>query len=436
MNGKADFSWISVLVLLCGCGGGGDGGGGGNPPPPPPPPPPPTATYSLVHAFTDGTEGRNPYDGVIGDSAGNLYGTTWACGDPQPCGGYGTVFMVDPSGNLLTLHTFAGAPTDGDGVSGPLTRDAAGNLYGTTLYGGNAGFGTVFKLDAAGNETVLHHFTGGEGGDGPAGGVLLDVQGNLYGGTTGGGLGDSGTVFRLEPDGTFTTLHRFAADGSEGTAPLGLVQDAAGNLYGVTPSGGADSDSGSGSGGGTVFRIDSAGVFTTLHDFATNSVASHPIGPLMRDDAGNLYGVTFYRVTERYGAEDGGTIFRLDPEGEISFLHEFESSDPSGAPLYGSNSPGGSYPYAGLVGDPTGIVYGTTSTGGTPRRGVVYQFDLESRAFTVLHTFTDGQQGGFVQAPLLLDSAGDLYGTTGNGGDLTCNPPGGGCGTVFRIDLE
>jgi uncharacterized repeat protein (TIGR03803 family) len=343
--------------------------------------------------------------------------------------------MVDPSGNLLTLHTFAGAPTDGDGVSGPLTRDAAGNLYGTTSSGGNGdypvGFGTVFKLDAAGNETVLHHFTEGEGGGGPAGGVLLDVQGNLYGVTTYGGLpptdpNGSGTVFRLEPDGTFTTLHRFAADGSEGANPeSALVLDAEGNLYGVTPHYGAGGDFFV---GGTIFRIDSAGVFTTLHDFATNSVAAHPIGPLMRDDAGNLYG-----VTESGGAEDGGTIFRLDPEGEISFLHEFEfDADPSDPFEITSVDPGGTFPLAGLVGDPTGIVYGTTSTGGTPARGVVYRFDLESRAFTVLHTFTDGQ-GGFVQAPLLLDSAGDLYGTTGSGGDLTCYPPGG-CGTVFRID--
>ena len=431
MKGKPPFALISVLVLLCGCGGGGGGGGGGLPPPPPPPPPPPDPIYSVVHAFIGGGEGKNPYDGVIGDVAGNLYGTTWADGD-LACGGCGTVFMVDASGNLLTLHTFAGPPTDGANPSGPLTRDAAGNLYGTTSSGGNGveGYGTVFKLDAAGNETVLHHFTGGEGGVGPAGGVLRDSQGNLYGVTRGGGLpspnpNGTGTVFRLDPDGTFTTLHRFAADGSEGTDPQsGLVQDTAGNLYGVTwgVPGGAS---------GTVFRIDSAGVFTTLHDFSTNSVAAHPFGPLMRDDAGNLYG-----VTERGGDEDGGTIFRLDPEGEISILHEFERTDPLGGfPI--SEAPGGTFPLAGLVGDPAGIVYGTTWSGGA-RRGIVYQFDLQSRAFDVLLTFTEAQ-GGFVEAPLLRDSAGVLYGTTPRGGDLACDPqpvgsPPIGCGTVFRID--
>ncbi len=430
MNGKPPFALISVLVLLCGCGGGGNGAGGGdggsgggggggsgNPPPAP--------TYSVVHAFIGGAEGKNPYDGVIGDVAGNLYGTTWAGGDVAcDCG---TVFMVDASGNLLTLHTFVGGPTDGANPSGPLTRDAAGNLYGTTSSGGNgddpAGFGTVFKLDAAGNETVLHHFTGGEGGAGPTGGVLRDSQGNLYGAASSTDPNGRGTVFRLEPDGTFTTLHRFAADGSEGTGPQsGLIQDAAGNIYGVTR--------GVRGGGGTVFRIDSGGVLTTLHDFSTSNVAAHPYGPLMRDDAGNLYG-----VTESGGDEDGGTIFGLDPEGEISILHEFERTDPLGGfPI--SEAPGGTFPLAGLVGDPAGIVYGTTWSGGA-RHGIVYRFDLQSRALDVLLTFT-AAQGGFVEAPLLRDSAGVLYGTTPRGGDLACDPPVGsppiGCGTVFRIN--
>jgi len=203
MSGTARLASISALVLLCSCGGGGNGAGGGNGDVPPPPPggggnPPPGPTYSLVHAFSGGAEGANPYDGVIGDAAGNLYGTTWAGGDPNcDCG---TVFMVDASGNLLTLHTFVGYPTDGANPSGPLTRDSAGNLYGATSSGGNGvdGYGTIFKLDAAGNETVLHHFTGGDGGFEPAGGVFRDSNGNLYGVTKSGGSTDlsPGTVFR------------------------------------------------------------------------------------------------------------------------------------------------------------------------------------------------------------------------------------------------
>jgi uncharacterized repeat protein (TIGR03803 family) len=395
----------------------------------------------VVHAFIGGGEGASPYDGVIGDTAGNLYGTNWEGGElpGSSAEGFGTVFMVDASGNLLTLHTFAGPPTDGAGPSGPLTRDSAGNLYGTTASGGNgdhqAGFGTVFKLDAAGNETVLHHFTGGEGGVEPAGGVLRDSHGNLYGVSASGGLpcpnpDGCGTVFRLDPDGTFTTLHRFAADGTEGTRPSsGLIADAAGNLYGVT-SGWPLGGNGSGNGRGIVFRIDSAGVFTVLYDFSTDSVAAHPMGPLMRDDAGNLY-----TVTATGGDEDGGTIFKLDPEGEMSILHEFGRTDPLGGfPI--SDDPGGTFPLAGLVGDPAGIVYGTTWSGGDAL-GIVYRFDMQSHAFDVLLTFTDAQ-GGSVEAPLLHDSAGVLYGTTPRGGDLACNPPVDsppvGCGTVFRID--
>jgi uncharacterized repeat protein (TIGR03803 family) len=358
---------------------------------------------------------------VIIDAAGNLYGTTsrggdLACDPPRGCG---TVFRFDAGGNFLTLHAFAGP--DGAHPSGLLTRDAAGNLYGTTA-GGGSGYGTVFKLDTAGNESVLHHFTGGDSGSFPNGGVLRDSDGNVYGVTTGGGLG-RGTVFRLAPDGTFTTLHRFAADGTEGAEPqTGLISDAESNLYGTTYAGSA----GGGRYYGTIFRIDSAGVFTTLYDFATDHVAYNPGGPLMRDGAGNLYGVTLAG-----GGENGGTIFRLDPEGEISILHEFALTDIYDGWPY-SREPGGTAPYAGLVGDPAGIVYGTTQSGGDATRGIVYRFDMQSHVLDVLHTFTDAQ-GGRVEAPLVRDSAGVLYGTTRGGGDLTCNPPYG-CGTVFRIN--
>jgi uncharacterized repeat protein (TIGR03803 family) len=149
----------------------------------------------------------------------------------------------------------------------------------------------------------------------------------------------------------------------------------------------------------------------------------------MLDDAGNLYG-----ATELGGDEIGGTIFRLDPEGEISILHEFrwDWATSDGFAII-SGDPGGAKPSAGLAGDPAGIVYGTTWTGGSPRRGIVYRFDLQSNAFDVLHTFTDAQ-GGFVEASFWRDSAGVMYGTTPGGGDLTCNQDAVGCGTVFRLD--
>jgi uncharacterized repeat protein (TIGR03803 family) len=397
--------------------------------------------YSVVHAFIGGDEGARPLDGLIVDDAGNLYGTTWSGGDLACAGGCGTVFMVDSGGNLLTLHRFTGT-LDGAHPTGPLARDASGNLYGTTAIGGNGGgpegLGAVFKLDAAGTVTVLHHFAGGDGGTVPRGGVLRDSDGNLYGVTVGGGHdcaisthaggGGCGTVFRLAPDGTFTTLHRFAADATEGTEPQSrLAADDAGNLYGVTFRGGAGVGSGTGR-GGTVFRINSSGVHTTLHDFSISDVAANPGGPLLLDDVGNLYGVTQWSRAE-HGLSGGGTIFKLDPEGEISFLHEFALTDPYDGWPY-SREPGGTAPYAGLVGDPAGIVYGTTQSGGDSTRGIVFRFDMQSRVLDVLHTFT-GAQGGSTRAPVVRDSAGVLYGTTPNGGDLAC---AGGCGTVFRID--
>jgi uncharacterized repeat protein (TIGR03803 family) len=149
----------------------------------------------------------------------------------------------------------------------------------------------------------------------------------------------------------------------------------------------------------------------------------------MRDDAGNVYG-----VSERGGDEGGGIIFKLEADGELSILHEFifdwATSDPLGV---FSSEPGGTFPFAGLVGNPAGIVYSTTRTGGNARNGIVYRFDVQSNAFDVLLTFTDAQ-GGFVEAPLWRDSAGALYGTTPRGGNLACNQNAVGCGTVFRLD--
>jgi uncharacterized repeat protein (TIGR03803 family) len=169
-------------------------------------------------------------------------------------------------------------------------------------------------------------------------------------------------------------------------------------------------------------------VHTTLHDFSISDVAANPGGPLLLDDVGNLYGVTQWSRAE-HGLSGGGTIFKLDPEGEISFLHEFALTDPYDGWPY-SREPGGTAPYAGLVGDPAGIVYGTTQSGGDSTRGIVFRFDMQSRVLDVLHTFT-GAQRGSTRAPVVRDSAGVLYGTTPNGGDLAC---AGGCGTVFRID--
>jgi uncharacterized repeat protein (TIGR03803 family) len=181
------------------------------------------------------------------DAAGNLYGTAYVGGDPT-CG-CGTVFKLDPSGNATVLHAFTEG-TDGGLPQAGLIRDAAGNLYGTTQIGGSSNAGTVFKVDTAGNETVLYSFTGGADGGSPLGGVSRDAAGNLYGTTQLGGSPQlqAGTVFKLDTSGKLTALHTFTG-GADGSNPFaGVIRDSAGNLYGTTAGGGD-------SGFGTVFKI-------------------------------------------------------------------------------------------------------------------------------------------------------------------------------------
>jgi uncharacterized repeat protein (TIGR03803 family) len=316
-----------------------------------------------------------------------------------------------------------------------LIRDAAGNLYGSTIGGGAHHAGTVFKLDAGGNETVLHHFTGGVGGASPYAGLIRDAAGNLYGVTGGGGklpcpIGSDGcgTVFKLAPTGALTTLHAFAGGGTEGALPTSsLILDAAGNLYGNTFYGGDLNCSFSGC--GTVFKIAPSGAFTTLHTFTGPfsggaTEGESPSGPLILDEAGNLYG-----TTAGGGARIGGTVFKLDATGQITNLHNFNGGD--GGEL--ENDPGGKNPRGGVLRNAAGVLYGTTSGGGVSRWGVVFRLNVDSGAKTVLHTFTGKADGGPPQGPLVGDSAGNLYGTTSAGGDLTCHAADGGCGLVFKI---
>jgi uncharacterized repeat protein (TIGR03803 family) len=184
---------------------------------------------------------------LIRDSAGNLYGTTHQGGAFQ----LGTVFKIDLAGVETVLYSFAGG-TDGGEPEAGLIQDAAGNLYGTTHYGGGGscsdGCGTVFKLDPAGVETVLYMFTGNPDGGSPLSNLVEDAAGNLYGTTLYGGSSGKGIVFEVDTaTGAETVLHSFR--GRDGAAPqAGLVRDAKGNLYGTTPEGG-------GNGFGAIFRL-------------------------------------------------------------------------------------------------------------------------------------------------------------------------------------
>jgi uncharacterized repeat protein (TIGR03803 family) len=309
-----------------------------------------------LHNFA-GKDGANPTY-LIRDAGGNLYGITIFGGDLNcPEGkGCGTVFRLDPAGRETVIHSFTQSVTDG-GVPTGLIMDAKGNLYGTTELGGAQNVGTVFKIDKSGKETVLYSFTGANGGpDGasPLGGVILDASGNLYGSTAYGGLGNTGTVFKIDAAGKETVLYRFTGgnNGStDGKNPMGgLVMDAAGNLYGTTSIGGTN-------GAGTIFKVDPHENETALHSFAGSADGSYPQSPLSRDAVGNLYG------NADGGTNGVGAVFKYDTAGNESLLHSFSGPDgeyPGGALFLNSTSTGV-------------VIYGTTQQGGASGWGTVFE---------------------------------------------------------------
>jgi uncharacterized repeat protein (TIGR03803 family) len=363
-------------------------------------------TFTVLYTFTNTNQGWQPDAGVIRDASGNLYGTTQFGGT---AGGFGTVFRLDSSGNEAVLYSFAGTPDGEDPVAG-LVADGAGNLYGSTLYGGaEGGYGTLFKLDRTGKLTLLYSFAGTPDGEDPYGTLIGDPQGNGYGTTRfGGTAGGFGTVFELNRGGGLTLLHSFAGTPDGENPEAGLIRDKAGNLYGTTVYGGTAG------GYGTVFKLNQAGKLTLLHSFAGTPDGENPYAGLSADLAGNGYGTT------KYGGTAGGygTVFKIDRTGEFSLLHSF-SGDPDGV-----------NPLAPVVVDSEGNVYGTTFYGGTTGYGSIFKIDTAG-TLTILHSFDNSPDGGNPMGGLILDSAGNLYGTTSSGGDLSCGFSG--CGTIFKL---
>jgi uncharacterized repeat protein (TIGR03803 family) len=370
-------------------------------------------TFTVLYAFTGGADGATPTDLML-DAKGNLYGTTVYGGSSNFPNGYGVVFKVDRTNKEPVLYSFTGPPDGANPDRGGVVRDAAGNLYGTTLAGGASGYyGTVFKLDNTGKESVLYSFTGGADGGEPFAGVVRDAKGNLYGTTTYGGdlTCDApygcGVVFKVDTTGTETVLHTFTGSGGDGGNPVaGLVRDAAGNLYGTTRWYGASGD-------GTVFNVDRTGKETVLYSF-TGGDGSTPYAGLVRDAAGNLYGTTLDG-----GGSGYGTVFKLDKSGKETVLHSFAGPPADGA-----------YPFAGLVRDAKGNLYGTTGSGGPFDWGTVFKLDKTGKE-SVLHSFTGAADGGSPWSGLVRDARGNLYGTTSQGGSTGCE--GSGCGVVFKL---
>jgi uncharacterized repeat protein (TIGR03803 family) len=362
-------------------------------------------TYSetVIYSFNGGAGGTEPlFSGVVRDEAGNFYGTTSSGGAFN----FGTVFKVDPSGNETVLHSF-GEGFDGRTPYGALVMDESGNLYGTTVNGGNrnaechTGCGIVFEIDVAGNMKTLHRFSGPDGAS-PIGGLIRDTAGNLYGTAETGGRYHSGTIFKLDPTGAESVLYSFAGPPDGDYPEAGLILDAVGNLYGTTAGGGTI-------GAGTVFELNASGHEIVLHSFGGTSDGSDPMAPLFRASNGDLYGTTFS------GGASIGTIFKVDASGNEKVLHTFDGSS-------------GAYPEGALVSDSQGNLYGTTIQGGPGgiAGGILYEITLQG-VFSPVYAFPGEPSGGGSPAgPLLMDSAGNFYGTTASGGTT-------GNGTVYKL---
>lgn len=352
-------------------------------------------TETVLHSFGGGTDGTNPQAGLITDSAGNFYGTTSGGG----AGSGGTVFKITATGTETVLYSFAGS-TDGREPQANLVMDSAGNLYGTTYYGGISDEGTVFKVTPAGAETVLHSFVGGTDGMYPMAGLVMDSAGNLYGTTYEGGLQTAGTVFKISPGGTETILYSLP-NGADPEA--GLVMDSAGNIYGTTKTGGT-------SGRGSVFEISPSGTETLLYSFGGAADGAYPLAGLVMDSAGNLYGTTY-----EGGSNNQGTAFKISAAGTETVLYSFAGGTTDGA-----------NPQASLIMDSSGNLYGTTYNGGVYSEGVVFKISPTGTE-TVLYPFGFASpDGANPQAGLVMDSAGNLFGTTYSGGSYQF-------GTVFEI---
>ena len=235
----------------------------------------------MLHNFRF-AEGNRPRSGVIRDAAGNLYGATETGGSGCAQQGCGVVFKLDPSGKYSVLYRFTGP--GGEYSESGVIRDAAGNLYGTALGGGAQGDGVVYKVDPSGNETVLFSFAPGAGGNRPITAVIRDAAGNLYGTTLSGGPANVGVVYKLDPSGVETVIHGFRGGRSGAYPTAGVIGDSTGALYGTTAYGGVY-------GAGVVYKLDAGGE-TVLYSFTGGADGRIPYSGVIRDSAGNLYGTT------------------------------------------------------------------------------------------------------------------------------------------------
>ncbi len=371
------------------------------------------------------------------------------------------------------IHNFGSGGNDGTFPGSGLTADGRGNFYGTTSWTVYklSRRGTNWVL------TSLYQFNGGSGGSSLIGRVVFGPNGSLYGTTSEGGSGcggvGCGVVFRLNPPPTSCpatscpwiehVLHRFVDNGQDGTYPYSeVVFDRNGNLYGTTSYGGTTA----GNGLGTVYEITSSGVESVIYSFTGEDDGMAPESPVILDAAGNLYGTTYIGA----GGNGGGSAYELSPTQsgfQIDVLHSFYSEGPpvggllfdSLGNLYGTTSSGGSQfggtvwelaggtifstlwnitgipfngPSSSLVMDASGNLYGANSGDIYEDPGSIFKLSFAGGVwnYTVLHAFEGGPAGSQPNGPLTIDAGGNIYGTTKRGG-TGCN--GEGCGVIFEI---
>jgi uncharacterized repeat protein (TIGR03803 family) len=341
-------------------------------------------TLKVLYSFAGQPDGAAPHAGLVRDKAGNFYGTTLYGGAFN----FGTVFEVNSSGTETILYSFTGSPGDGAYPYAGLIRDAAGNFYGTTSYGGASNHGTVFKLTPSGTETVLHSFNGKSDGAVPYGGLIRDKAGNLYGTTYFSGTYGYGTLFKVTRNGTATVLHRFAGGAKDGALPnyTGLLMDKSGNVYGVTMEGGTSNL-------GVVYKFNKRNGLVVLHSFAGGvNDGCYPFGTLIQDATGTLYG-----TTDSCGSLENGTVWQITSSGKETVLHHFTGND-------------GSSPLVGVIRDDLGNLYGTTEYGGDSNVGTLYQLGSNG-SLTVLRSFYYNTDGGYLVGDLIRDVQNNIYGT-------------------------
>ena len=374
-------------------------------------------TFKVLYSFgAYPTDGALPAAGLLMDAAGNLYGTTRYGGSHEGCqpeGQCGTVFKLDTNGVETVLHNFAGP--DGANPLSNLIMDAKGDLYGTTELGGDTsceyGCGVVFKLSGA-KETVLYRFTGSEDGAWPFAGVIMDVHGALYGTTNQGGATGGGVAFKLTSK-KETVLHSFCSENNckDGTnLSSGLIMDTSGNLYGTATYGGDFYCQPDPC--GVVFKL-TGKKETVLYSFKGSPDGAFPVAALFMDASGNLYGTTMNGGKN----SNGGTVFKVSQDGKERVLHTFRGVHD------------GSTPYTAVIRDAQGNLFGTTLYGSSGRGccGTVFEITADGKE-KVLHSFCTEKDcsDGVYPNDLIIDAKGNLYGTAYGGGI-------NGNGTVFMI---